>query len=208
MLFSLPSFDIQCICSKQTQIKIAAGWIIVGKPSFDLSFDFFVFVFFLIGVWEAFKGSYELLNPLTEARDLVADEWVAGGNGKWPKQEWTLRERCSDLGETLDSWRDATKQRQLVLSSWLRGKSESSSLALKWSKETENYDVCSVWWIESHPASNSVLVMSNNFLFFTALPLSSRFLTENAVKDTRDWKATGQSDPWHQDHRQLLALCL
>ena len=56
--------------------------------------------------------------------DPIADEWVAGWNGKWPKQEWTLGERRSDLGETLESWRDAAEQHQLVFGSRLRGKSE------------------------------------------------------------------------------------
>lgn len=66
--------------------------------------------------------------PLITTSDLIADEWIARGNDKWPQQERTLRERCSDLGETLDSWRDATEQCQLVSGSWLGGKREKSFL--------------------------------------------------------------------------------
>lgn len=43
---------------------------------------------------------------------------------------------------------------------------------------------------------------------FTALPVPPRLLPENAVKDTWDWKAVGQSNPRHQGHRQLLTFCL
>lgn len=71
------------------------------------------------------KWSNDLLITLTETSPLRQDEWPAGGDIKWSQQEWNPRQRCSDLGEALDSGGDAAERCQLVLGGRHRGEPQT-----------------------------------------------------------------------------------
>lgn len=60
------------------------------------------------------RYSNDSLITLTETSYLRQDEWPAGGDIKWSEQDCNPRQRCSDLGETLDSGGDAAERCQLV----------------------------------------------------------------------------------------------
>lgn len=90
-------------------------------------------LFFLI-----FEIIYKLI-PTIVTSGWIEDERVAEGNHKWSEQEWTLAGRCSDLGETLDSGRDAAEQCQLVLGSRLRGKTVIAFASSKMGQKAENH---------------------------------------------------------------------
>lgn len=159
------------------------------------------------------RYSNDLLITLTETSHLRQDEWPARGDIKWSEQEWNPRQRCSDLGETLDSGGDAAERCQLVLGGRHWGESQTLLTDLNYRRfgisflhavsfEIMKCVVLSVVFLQ--------LMISTQFPFFhfTALPLPSRLLPENAVKDAWDWEAAGQSNPWHQGHGQLPALRL
>lgn len=67
----------------------------------------------------------DLLTTLTETSNLRQDEWPTRGDIKWSEHNWNPGQRCSDLGETLDSGGDAAERCQLVLGGRHRGEPET-----------------------------------------------------------------------------------
>lgn len=89
--------------------------------------------------------------------------------------------------------------------------SSSSSSSSLTERKSRNLSSCGSLWNVSRWSceSNAFFFFSFVFFpFFVALPVSTGLLSENALKDPRDWEAAGQSDPGHQGHGQLPALRL
>lgn len=140
----------------------------------------------MVYLWQVLNSSYEILAALIITSDRSQDERAAWGDSKWSEQDWSLRERCSALGATLDSRGDAAKRCQLVLSSRLRGKSETP---LKDEEDNNSKHLFLKQPVIANIMKCALLLvfmqqmLFSQFLFFSFLPHSSSSSFKTSLRE-------------------------